>query len=572
MSGTFSSGGLITGIDSGTLIAQLMQIERRPVLRMEDRITALEEQQTAVRTLRTTLQTLRNTAQDFRFNNIFNAFQTTSSKPEVLTSSVTGSAPVTGSFAINVTRLATATEAVSSGFIGAPINTGVALNSSGLATDVTAGDFSINGVAFTVDPTTDTLASILADINGSAAGVTASYDSVTDKVTITNTTAGDASFINFGGTDSNTSNFLDIINVRGATQSPGVGGSTTVSSTRNLGAVSTTESLSAASFAGGAVSAGTFSVNGVSISIDPTSDTILDVIGAINESEAGVTASYDTASDTIRVVSNTLGSPTIRFGSVGDTSNFLDLVNLDTAVQTAGVDSQFTVNGGAVQTRNTNSISDAIGGVTLDLLSVGTSTVTISSDEDAIVEDIQSFVEEFNNALNEVRNLVGPEGVLRGDGGIRSIETYLVGTIFSQVSGLSGDFQSMIDLGISSGEDFNSDLPLNITLDEEKFREALKSDRSGVISVFVNDAENGIADQLFTFLDDATKTSGFLNERSKENGTIDQQIQSTNDQIDRLEARLLQRETRLRRQFTSLEPISAVYQNQAAALSRLGAF
>jgi len=571
MSGTFSSGGLITGIDSATLIAQLMQIERRPVLRMEDRITALEEQQTAVRTLRTTLQTLRNTAQDFRFNNIFNAFQSTSSKPEVLTSSVTGSAPVTGSFAINVTQLATATAAVSSGAIGAPINTGVALNSSGITTEITAGNFTINGVTFAVDPTTDTLSSILADINASAAGVTASYDSLTDKVTIANTTSGDASFINFGGTDSNTSNFLDVINVRGATQAAGVGGSTTVSSTRNLGAVSTTEALNSANV-NGTVTSGTFSVNGVAITIDPSSDTILDVIGAINESEAGVTASYDTATDTIRVVSNTLGSPTIRFGSAGDTSNFLDLVNLDTAVQTAGVDAQFTVNGGAVQTRNTNSVSDAIGGVTLDLLSVGTSTVTISSDEDAIVEDIQKFVEEFNTALNEVRSLVGPEGVLRGDGGIRSIETYLVGTIFSQVSGLTGDYQSMIDLGISSGEDFNSDLPLNITLDEEKFREALKSDRSGVISVFVNDAENGIADQLFTFLDDATKTSGFLNERSKDNGTIDQQIQSTNDQIDRLEARLLQRENRLRRQFTSLEQISAVYQNQAAALSRLGSF
>ncbi|MEQ1843094.1 MAG: flagellar filament capping protein FliD, partial [Verrucomicrobiales bacterium] len=247
-------------------------------------------------------------------------------------------------------------------------------------------------------------------------------------------------------------------------------------------------------------------------------------------------------------------------------------VNLDTAVQTAGVDAQFTVNGGAVQTRNTNSVSDAIGGVTVDLLSVGASTVTISSDEDAIVEDIQTFVEEFNAALNEVRSLVGPEGVLRGDGGIRSIETYLVGTMFSQISGLSGDFQSMIDLGLSSGEDFNSDLPLNVTLDEEKFREALKADRSGVISVFSNDAENGIADQLFSFLDDATKTTGFLNERSKDNGTIDQQIQSSNDQIDRLEDRLLQRENRLRRQFTSLEQISAIYQNQAAALSRLGSF
>ena len=91
MSGTFSAGGLITALDSASLIASLMQLERQPILRMEDRLTLLEEQQTAVRTLRTTLQTLRNTTQDFRFDNVFSAFQSTASKPEVLTSSVTGS-------------------------------------------------------------------------------------------------------------------------------------------------------------------------------------------------------------------------------------------------------------------------------------------------------------------------------------------------------------------------------------------------------------------------------------------------------------------------------------------------
>jgi len=572
MSGTFSAGGLITGLDSATLIASLMQLERQPILRMEDRLTLLEEQQTAVRTLRTTLQTLRNTTQDFRFDNVFSAFQSTASKPEVLTSSVTGSNPVTGSFAIDVIRLATATESVSSGPIGAPVNAGAALDASGIATEITAGDFTINGVTFNVDPTTDSLNSILADINASAAGVTATYDALTDKVSIVNTTPGDASFINFGQSSTATSNFLDVINVRGATQAAGVGGSTTATSTRNLGAVTTSEPLASANLADGAVTAGTFSINGVAITVDPSTDTILGVISSINESEAGVTASYDTATDTIRVVSNTLGSPTIRFGSVGDTSNFLDLTNLDTAVQTAGVDAQFTVNGGPVQTRNTNTVTDAIGGISLDLLSVGTSTVTVSSDEDTIVEDIEAFVEQFNTALNEIRELVGAEGTLRGDSGIRSIETYLVNTIFAQVPGLSGDFESLIDIGISTGEDFNSELPLNITLDADKFREALKSDRSGVISLFSNDDENGIADQLFTFLDTATRSGGFLHERARENGTIDQQIQSTNDQIDRLEERLLQRETRLRRQFTALEQISAVYQNQAAALSSLGSF
>lgn len=571
MSGTFSAGGLITGLDSESLIRSLMQIERQPILRIRDRIEDLEARQTAIRGLRTTLQNLRNSVQDFRLNDIFNSFASTSSTPEVATSSITSDAPVTGAFRINVQQLATATEAASGGFISAPINTAAALDSSGITRDITAGTFSINGVQFNVDPTTDTLDSVLNAINASSAGVTASYDSATDAVTIANTAAGDTSIINLGGADS-TSNFLAAINVASATQLPDGNGSTAVTSTRNLGAVDPTALLNSSNFGDGAVTTGTFSINGVAITVDPTSESLLDILGAINESEAGVTASYDSATDTIRVISDTLGSPTIRFGGAGDTSNFLDVVNLNTAVQTAGVDTQFTVNGGPVQTRNSNTVTDAISGVSLDLLSLGESTITVSPDDDATVEEINGFVTDFNAALGEVRNLVSASGTLQGDSSIRTVESFLLNNIFNQVGGLGGELESLLDIGLSSGENFNSEAGLSLVLDEDKFREALQSDRSNVKALFSNDNEDGIADVLFEYLDNITASGGFLNERAKANGTLDQQIQSSNDRIDSIEQRLVLRENRLRRQFTSLEQLSAVYQNQAAALSGLSRF
>ena len=285
-----------------------------------------------------------------------------------------------------------------------------------------------------------------------------------------------------------------------------------------------------------------------------------------------MTASYDSSTDSIRVISDTLGSPTIRFGGAGDTSNFLDIVNLNDAVQTAGSDTEFTVNGGAVQTRNSNSISDAISGVTLNFQSLGASTVTVNSDNDSIVEEVQTFITKFNEAVNEIRTLTGSEGKLRGDSGISSIDSYLVSNIFLQVANISGDFKSLVDIGITSGEDFSAESGMNLSLDEEKFRDALRSGRANVEKLFSNDNENGIGDVLFKYLDEATKATGFLNQRGKANGTIDQQIQSANDQIARLQERLGQRESRLRRQFTSLEQISAVYQNQAAALGSIGLF
>lgn len=567
MSGLVSTSGLITGMDWGTLIRQLMQLERAPITRLQNRITALGTQRDAVRELRTQLTTLRNRAQDFRLNNIFDAFGAASSEQTVLTAEISSPNPVIGSFVVNVTQLASATVAQSSSVLGAAINPDASLESSGITTEIVAGTFTINGVQFTMDPAFDSLSDILANINSSGAGVTATYDAVTDTVTFENSTPGDTSVINFGASE-DTSNLLSALAITGATQSTGGNGATVATSTRHLGAIDATGTMNTINFASGAITAGSFSINGISISVDPATDSIIDVIERINSSDANVTASYDASTDAIRVISNTLGSRTIRFGGAGDTSNFLSITNLAAATQTAGNDAQFTVNGGAVQTRNTNEIADAISGVTIRLLSTGASTVTVSSDDDNIVEGVRTFITEFNNSVNLIREMTGSGGTLSGDGGIRTIENFLRQNVFNQVTGI-GKYDSLANIGITTGEDFDSSASANLELDEDVFREALRDDRTNIRNLFSNSSGTGIADVLYQYLDEATRVTGFLNDRSKANGTIDQQIQNLNDQIDRIEDRLTTRENRLRSQFTRLEQLAAGYQNQSSSLSSL---
>jgi flagellar hook-associated protein 2 len=424
----------------------------------------------------------------------------------------------------------------------------------------------IKGQQCIFDPSTDSLNTVLSDTNSCAAGVTGTFDSGNIVVTFENSTASDTSIINFEADDDD-SNFLDVIAVTTATQSTGVSGSTEVSSSHSLGVIDSLVVLDTVSFANGAITSGSFSINGVSISVDPTTDTLGDIISAINSSGAQVNASFDGTTDTIRVLSTNLGSRTVNFGGASDTSNFLSITNLDTATQTAGNDLEFTVNGGTTQTRNSNEISDAVTGVTLRLLSTGTSTVTVNSDNDSIVETVQEFIDEFNNSVGAIRDLIGTDGALRGDSGIRSIENFMRANIFSQVADLGGDFSSFLDIGISTGQDFDSSTPSVLELDEDAFREALRDDRSNVEDLFSNTDGTGIADILFDFVDEITRTTGFLNARSKAGGSIDTQIRSLNDQIDRIEDRLLQKEERLRRQFTRLEQISAGFQNQSAALA-----
>lgn len=91
---------------------------------------------------------------------------------------------------------------------------------------------------------------------------------------------------------------------------------------------------------GVAVTAGSFTVNGEAINV-AADDTINTVLGKINSSAAGVTATYDAAAETVELVQNTGGSaPDIALGA--DTSGFLAAVKLDAAVVVPGTDSDYT--------------------------------------------------------------------------------------------------------------------------------------------------------------------------------------------------------------------------------------
>lgn len=566
MGGGFSVGGLITGLDTNNIIRQLIEIERQPILRIEERIKDLEAERTAISDLRDTLLALRNRAQDFRLGTTFSRFQAPSTDESVLTASVTGDTPTTGAFSINISQLATATVATSSDVLGGAIDPNAVLNNSGLNTQVQAGAFSINGVSINIDPDTQSLNDIINAINVNVPNVSASYDAVTDTLTFENDTAGDTNLINFGASD-DTTNFLEAINILGATQSTGPNGSTVATSTRNLGAVNPDAALNTVNFRNGAVTDGTIFVNGVEISVDPATDSISDIVARINSADAQVRATYDSATDRIRVVSETLGSRTIGFAS--GSSNFLEVANLagaNPATQTAGTDSEFSIDGGPVQTRNTNQISDVIGGVTLNLQSLGTATINVESDTASIVEDVRGFIEEFNTALSEISTELANDGALRGDGTIRAIENFLRSTIFSSVDGINGQFDNLINIGINTGDQFVSTGPFELQLDEEAFIAALEDDATNVEQLFSNDGETGVADVLFNFLDAQTKSTGPLNQRARPNGTLDQQIQSQNDRIERLEDRIAIREQRLRQQFAQLETLSAQFQQQSTAL------
>ena len=94
---------------------------------------------------------------------------------------------------------------------------------SRVATAVTTGDFTINGVTISVDAGVDKLQDVLDRITGSTAGVYATYDSIDDRIVLTSKTTGNIAITAANGT----SNFASALKLTGAASQTTAGSDTT---------------------------------------------------------------------------------------------------------------------------------------------------------------------------------------------------------------------------------------------------------------------------------------------------------------------------------------------------------
>jgi flagellar capping protein FliD len=204
--------------------------------------------------------------------------------------------------------------------------TATGLNNAGFANTAstnTNGSFSINGVKITIaNYTTVSVNDVLGMINGSAAGVTATYDSTNDRIMLASREYSGGPITLGDATD--TSDFLTIAKLTANQDASLTAGSSTTS-------ISTGSPLASAGFTL-APTSGTFTINGVTMFVDTVSDTIADLITKINNSGAHVTARYDALTDKF-VLSSTMGkvdsnNAKITLGSVTDSSNILRALNL----------------------------------------------------------------------------------------------------------------------------------------------------------------------------------------------------------------------------------------------------
>lgn len=115
MSGITSSTGLISGIDSASIIQQLLQIDSRPKLLAQSRLAQLQQQQAAFLDVNGKLSALRTASTKLRTNKIFSSATATTSDSNVLTATASAGA-TPGSYSFLVDRTVSSQQLLSRGF------------------------------------------------------------------------------------------------------------------------------------------------------------------------------------------------------------------------------------------------------------------------------------------------------------------------------------------------------------------------------------------------------------------------------------------------------------------------
>lgn len=238
---------------------------------------------------------------------------------------------------------------------------------------------------------------------------------------------------------------------------------------------------------------------------------------------------------------------------------------------------------------NSNTISGAISGVTLNLNGVSEADATatppykaslleIKPDTGALKEKLTTFVTSYNKVMDwilsgydefkgsapttttdpESEKLLG--SVLRGDSSINSVKRGLQ-SVLSSVTKTSGSLSILSQLGITTNLDGT------LTQNNTKMDAALRDNFDGAVSLLAgDDTTEGVMKKFNSYLLDVTSTSKGLYATKKK--SYDQTVKRIDVQVLNLEPRMAKREASLRAQYTAMEQLVSGLNAQASFLTQ----
>lgn len=336
-----------------------------------------------------------------------------------------------------------------------------------------------------------------------------------------------------------------------ATAAIGDGTATTV--TFDLG------TISGGTLTDGTYSGATFTASGStgSITIDSSNNTLEGIRDAINAANLGVSATLvnDGSATPYRLVltsTSTGASQSMRITTSGGDGSIGTLLGYDpegtqNLNQTqAAQNAALTVNGIAISSA-TNTVSEAIQGVTLTLKNTTSTagTLAVARDTAAIDSAAASFVDAYNAMASQIKSRfaygsdTAAGGALAGDGTLRVMQEQLRSIFNTPATG--GTLTALAQVGISMQKDGS------LLLDSSALSSALATDFSDVLNLF--NASSGYMTRFEAWADSTLDVGGLIDSRTQ---SLRSRVTNFNTEIDRLENQMTALEKKYTKEYTNL--------------------
>ncbi|MCD0204333.1 flagellar filament capping protein FliD [Klebsiella aerogenes] len=305
----------------------------------------------------------------------------------------------------------------------------------------------------------------------------------------------------------------------------------------------------------------------IPLSDDQTS--LLEMRDAINGAKAGVTASIMRVGDNdyqLALSSTSTGEKNTVSVLVNNDDKLGAILNYDSNSKSgamkqtvAGQDAEIIVNGTKIK-RSTNSIADALQGVTIDLKTTTKAgepqNLVIGIDKSGTADKIKEWVDNYNSLLDTFGSLTkytpvksgeaqsAKNGALLGDNTLRGIQSSIKSALSAAQD--NPELKGLGNLGISTNPKTGK-----LEVDSTKLNKALDEKPDQVANFFAgNGKDTGMATEIHNEIQNYIKAGGIIENSTK---SINTNLDRLNIQIDTVSDSIQNTIDRYKQQFVQLD-------------------
>ena len=619
--------GLSSGMDTDTIIKNIMQIEQLKMNRELRARTLLEWKQESLAGVSSDLRQFQQSFMSaLSSTNMLTEGAYTKYKAKltgantdavsILADSSASSSKVT----INqIIQLAKATsvgsnEAQAKRGIsdGTPLDLSASLDTLNLGTALTFNSsqqikFLAGNTTFSFD-STDSLQDVIDTVNASAAGVTMSYNATSDKIVFTSNTNEPVQIMNLAGNAFGTNSAFGIESrhyyegeriASHETTNYGVSKNGQLADS-NYVALKDLGFANELQFQDGKIS---FTINDEKFTFSEN-DTLQYMITVVNSNEkAGVNMNYSRLTDKITLTSKSTGTDS-KITVKNETGNAFGeggAFGIAEGTYQNGQDAVLRIDGVTV-TKNSNNFS--IDGISYTLNKTTSASepieITLEKDIESAVAGIKTFVEGYNTLIKKLEDMladskttreknytplteeekasmsekqieqweeIAKKGMLYNDAGLRGLVGDLRDALYASVESAG---LSPADIGLQTGR-WDEGTKGQIKLDEDRLRAALNKDSEQVMRIFCSFPNDSTSSTAYAETGFLNKITNAMNEYTKGSQavTLDgmkRSLSNINDKITSMEERMIKLEESYYRKFAAMETAIAKLNAQSDSL------